>query len=174
MDSSKSTLPGKVTPRFRFAWAAALLFMSFSYSYGANPMIDWPRLMIADTVAENCIFQDSEIIAAYNIETANFQSSMFYSYPSGNTLPSTPQPYRRVAALLLDAIAANKSRLSSILQLLDVKMSPDKAAIQLRAQAAALRDTDDNNGSFFIIEQVHDVFSFRQRFWSQVQREQGT
>ena len=164
-----------MTPRFqsRMARAAALLFM-FTYNYGANPPIDYPRLLISDTVEANHIFEDSEITMAYSIETGTFQSSMFYSYPSGNSLPTQPIPYRRIAALLLDSIAANKSRLASVMALLDVKLAPEKAAQELRAQAKALRDTDDNDGAFFIIEQVHDVFSFRQRFWSQVQRQQGT
>lgn len=164
-----------MAPRLRL-WvglAAALLFQMFTYQFGANPPIDYPRFLIADTVDEDHIFEDSEITMATRIEQLTWQSGMFWSYPAGANLPSTPVPYRRVAANLLDSIAANKSRLSSVIAILDVKLSPEKAAEQVRSQAAALREVEDDAGAFVIIEQVHDVFSFRQRFWSQVQRMQG-
>ncbi len=76
----------------------------------------------------------------------------------------------RTAALLLDSIAANKARLSSITQLLDVKLSPEKAAESLRAQAKQYRDVDDDSMAFVIIEQCNTDWSFVQRFWNQWQR----
>ncbi len=147
--------------------------MSFSYQFGANPAIDYPRLLISDTQELNHIFEDSEINAAYQINAAQFQSSMFFSPPAGRNLPSQPIAYLRCAALLLDALAANKSRLSSITQLLDVKLSPQFAAKALRDQAQAYRDVDDNSGAFMIIEQVPTVWAFYDRFWNQQQRQTG-
>ncbi len=147
--------------------------MSFTYQYGANPQIDYPRLLISDTVDLNHIFEDSEIMAAYQINASQFQSSMFFSPPAGRNLPAQPISYLRCAALLLDALAANKSRLSSITQLLDVKLSPALAAKSLRDQATAYRDVDDNSGAFFIIEQCPTSWAFYDRFWSQVQRQSG-
>ena len=147
--------------------------MAFSYQFGANPTIDYVRLLISDTQELNHIFEDSEINAAYQINAAQFQRSMFYSPPAGRNLPSQPISYLRCAALLLDALAANKSRLSSITQLLDVKLSPNVAAKSLREQAQSYRDVDDNSGAFMIIEQCPTVWAFYDRFWNQQQRQSG-
>ena len=151
--------------------AALLSVMSFSYGFGSNPAIDYPRLLIYDIVDSGHIFEDSEISAATAIETGAFQSSQFYSGASGANLPAAPVPYRRIAATLLDALAANKSRLGSAIQILDVKVDLGKVAISIRDQAKALRQADEDAGSFSIIEQVTDAFSQRDRFWKQVQRQ---
>ncbi len=154
--------------------------MSFSYQFGANPQIDYPRLLISDTqefagspAIQAYVFEDSEILAAYQICASQFQSSMFYSGTAGRNLPQSPVSYLRVAALLLDALASNRARLGGLTQLLDVKLDPNVASKTLRDQAASYRDTDDNAGAFMIIEQCNDQFSFRDRFWSEVQRQQG-
>ncbi len=153
--------------------ACAFLMFTYNQCDGTNNTIDFVRLLISDTQDFNHIFEDSEIQGAYQIQAAQFQSAQFFSPPQGLNLPATPLSYLRVAALLLDSIAANKSRLSSIIQLLDVKLSPSVAAKSLRDQAAAYRETDDNSGAFMIIEQVNDQWSFRDRFWKQVQRQSG-
>ncbi len=147
--------------------------MSFSYQMGANPGIDYIRLLIADTVETDHIFEDEEIRSAAQIQNSFFQSSMFYSPPAGQTVPSAPISYLRVAALLLDCIASNKSRLASIMQLLDVKVDAGKASYALRMQADEFRQMDDNSGAFMIIEQVNTAWNFYDRFWSQIQRQQG-
>ncbi len=165
----------KITPfRLGGGGAAFLLLMSFSYQLGANPAIDYPRLLISDTQSVNHIFEDEEINSAAQIQSLQFQSSQFYSVAAGNNLPSTPVSYLRIAALLLDALAANKSRLASIKQLLDVKLDSSDAAIQLRATAAEYRDVEDNSGAFMIIEQVNDIWSFQERFRKTVQRQSAT
>lgn len=158
-------------------WAAALLLMSFSYGAGSNPQIDYPRFLSSDTVATDAsgqrvyAFEDSEIVMAYNIEAGNWQSGMFYSGVAGlTTFPSIPVSYRRVAANLLDALASNQARLSILSQLLDVKLNAN-AVKDMQAQAKALRDIDDNSGAFVIIEQVNDVFSFKDRYWKTIQRQ---
>jgi len=148
----------------------------FSYSFDTNPLVANVRLLISDTVNtdENpAIFNDDEINAFYRIQQSQFQSSMFFSGPAGRILPLTPVSYLRVAALALDSLASNKARLSSITKLLDVSLSPDKAALALRDQAKAYRETDDDAGAFCIYEQVSTCWSFRDRFWSQIQRQQG-
>ena len=161
---------------------AALFILTmgtFSYQEGANPPIDWPRGLTGDTVELNpngtraYIYSDQEINMFTAIQANTTQSSQFYSPPVANTLPMTPVSYMRVAALMLDGIASDKARLSSVQQLLDVKLSPKEAAIQLRAQAAEYRSIDDNSGAFFIIEQCNTTWAFRDRFWSQVQRQQA-
>ncbi len=147
--------------------------MSFSYQFGANPPIDYPRFLISDTDASNYIFEDSEITMATIIQGLSWQSSMQYSGVAGSTnLPTPPVSYRRVAATLLDSLAANASRLSQITQLLDVQLSPGTAAKALRDQAACLREEDDA-GAFVIIEQVQTgaPWAFRDRWWAQIQRQ---
>ena len=163
-----------MTPPFtpRGGWAAAfLLTMSFSYNLGANPAIDYPRLLISDTQSLNHVFEDEEITAFGIITSGVWQSSMFYSPPMGvATLPTSPVNYLRIAALALDSLAANKSRLASVKQLLDVKLDSSDAAIQLRATAAEYRNVDDDSMAFVIIEQCPNEWSFRDRFWAQWQR----
>ncbi len=147
--------------------------MSFSYNFGANPSIDYPRLLIADTVDTDHIFEDSEITAIAQVQGLQWQSGMFYSPPGGANLPSSPVPYLRVAALLLDCIASNKARLASVSRILDVNLNTGISAKALREQAAEYRAIDDDAGAFAIIEQCRNVFSFRDRFWAQVQRQSG-
>lgn len=147
--------------------------MSFSYQFGANPAIDYPRLLISDTQDSGHVFEDSEITAATSIVALQFQSGMFYSGSAGVNLPSTPVSYLRVAALLLDALAANKSRLSSIKKILDVQLDSTDAAIQLRATAQEYRTVEDESGAFMIIEQCNNTFSFIDRWWKQIQRGQA-
>ncbi len=157
--------------------------MSFSYGLGLNPpvpnpAIDYPRLLVSDTTqfaADGTtpiyIYEDAEILAAADIITNVFQSAQFYSGPAGRNIPSTPVNYLRTAALLLEALAADKARLASVKQVLDVKLDASDAAIQLRAGAQSYRDMDDNSGAFFIAEQVNNSFSFADRWWKQVQRQ---
>lgn len=162
------------------AAVAHFLFMAmtspFTYDFDTNPQVAYVRLLISDTVntdEQPAIFSDTEISAFYVIQMSQFQSSMFFSGPAGRNLPSQPLSYLRVAALALDSLASNKARLSSITKLLDVSLSPDKAALALRTQAQEYRTVDDESGAFVIFEQVTTVWSFRDRFWSQVQRQTG-
>lgn len=151
--------------------------MSFSYQFGENPPIDYPRLLIADTqefgpdgVTPAYIFQDSEILSAARICTLNWQSGMFYSGVQGANLPASPVSYYRVAAVLLDALSANKARLANALKVLDIQVNTQSASQELRTLAASYREVDDNAGAIMIIEQVNDAASFRERFWKTVQR----
>lgn len=145
--------------------------MAFTYNGGANPSIDYVRLLISDTNPLKPIFSDSEIISFANITAGVWQSSMFYSGTVGQaTLPATPVNYLRTAALALDSLANNKARLSAVTSLLDVKIDPSKAADQLRKGAQEYRQVDDDSMAFVIIEQCNTDWSFKQRFWSQWQR----
>ena len=172
--------PLKSRGRLGGAFVLLMTLGTFSYALGANPPIDYPRLLISDTqqflpngVTPGFIFADQEILLATNLITQNFQSGMFFSGAGGRNLPTSPVSYLRVAAILLDSIAANKARLSSIQSLLDVKLDASKAAAVLMAQADDYRSIDDDAGAFMIIEQCNDYFSFTDRFWKQVQRQQG-
>ena len=151
--------------------------MSFSYAMGANAT-DIIRLLISDTnqyapdgVTRAYIFEDEEIATFIRIQAMTFQSAQFYYAPSGSNLPASPVSYLRVAALALDALANNKARLSSIQELLDVKMDASKAAKALHDQAAAFRQVDDESGAFVVIEMVNTSWSFKDRYWAQTQRQ---
>ena len=151
--------------------------MAFTYQFGANPPIDYPRMLISDTVETQngqrvYAFEDSEILAATQIENAVFSSPQFYSGPLGSvSLPANPPyPWRRIAATLLDCLAANQARIAIVSGILDVKINA-QAAASMRAQAQALRDADDNSGAIMIAEQVNNSFSFRDRYWKTVQRQ---
>jgi hypothetical protein len=140
--------------------------MSWSYNFGANPTIDFPRLMIADTDAAHPIFQDEEIRMAYQIDQA------YCFEPAQNLAPRTygTPSYRRIAATLLDALAANKARLSAALEVLDIKVQAGDAAKALRQAAMDYRQTEMDSGTFAITEQYNSEFAGRERIWKQLLR----
>lgn len=141
---------------------------TYTYQYGANPTIDYPRLIIADTdVVNNPVFADEEILMAGQIDTIAVFPMVG---PAGFSRTfGTPSP-RRVAATLLDSLASNTSRLAAVLKVLDVQMDSSKAADQLRAQAKALRDIELNSGAFAIVEMSYNDFTDRERVEKQFLR----
>jgi len=152
----------------------------FTYNGGENPAIDYPRLMISDTqefaadgTTPAYVFSDQEIEAMTRIVALQFQSAQYFSPPAGRYLPNSPVSYLRIAAGLLDAMAANKAKLAGVIQILDVKLDPAKAAEWLRDLAKEYRQVDDESGAFFIIEQVNNGWTLEQRYWNQIQRQQG-
>jgi len=153
---------------------AAFDYMGATYSGGANPSIDYVRLLVADTNTAAPIFQDSEITAAMSINQAVGQSSMFYSYSClSQYLPQAPSNYLRAAALLLTSMAGNSARLASVVGLLDVKLNAAAASTALLDTAQRYLDMDDNSGAFAIAEQVNTVWSFRDRWLAMLQRQTG-
>ncbi len=145
--------------------------MSWTYLVPPNTAIDSVRLLISDTDALHPVFSNEEITLAYSIQGNVFQSAQFYSYPGGAYIPSSPVSYLRVAALLLNSLASNSARLSGVVQMLDVKLDLSKASAALMEQAKTYREIDDDSGALFIIEQVNDAWSFKDRWWKQVQRQ---
>lgn len=149
--------------------------MSFTYQFGANGQPDQVRMLIADTDSTHPIFQDSEVQMALTMESSQYLYVSSMSVQGGNATPVQTNQVStlRAAALLLDSLAANKSRLAAINELLDVKLSADKAADALRAQAKRYRDTEANQGHFAIAEIVNDQFQARERVWKQLLRLEG-
>ena len=147
--------------------------MAFTYNFTTAPLISYTRLLVADTDSVHPIFSDAEITAAHTINSATWSSGQFYSGQGGANLPSSPSNYLRAAALLLNCIAANKSKLAAVQGLLDVKLNAAAAADALRKQAAAYLEMDDNSGAIFISEQVQTCWAFKDRFWAGVQRQAG-
>jgi hypothetical protein len=144
-----------------------------SFTYDPTTDLGKVRLLIPDTDSTNPIFTDAEITAFFQIQQMQFQSSMFFSPPGGRNLPSSPVSLLRVAALAIGVIAGNQAKLSQITQILDVHLSPDKAAQQLREQAREYRCIDDEAGAFAIIEQCATGWAFSDRWWNQIQRQSG-
>ena len=142
--------------------------MSWTYGFGSNPQIDYVRLLIADTNSAQPLFQDQEILSAYNI------ISVFCIVPGGSgqaTINSAYTPsYYRVAAILLDALASDKARLAAQLKVLDIEMNLQVAAQELRATAKEFRDVEDNSGAFAIVEMVPNNFAAYERVWKQLLR----
>ena len=144
--------------------------MSFTYIPGTT--IFYIRSLIPDTVAPG-IFSDEEITGFQAINSMTWQSSMYYSYQGGAiNLPCTPSNILRAAAIALNVLAGNSSRLSAVIGLLDVKLSAT-VGDQLRKQAQAYLDLDDNSGAFAIFEQTGTVWAFRDRWINQLQRQTG-
>ncbi len=148
--------------------------MSFTYDFATDPLISRVRLLVADTDANNPVFNDDEVNAALQMESSQglFVSGQAASMGNGVAIPPIPQVYSvyRAAAILLDCLASNKARLSAIQQLLDVKLSPELAAKALRDSAQSYRDTEANAGHFAIAEMAGDDFSTRERVWKQLLR----
>jgi hypothetical protein len=143
--------------------------MAFTYQFGANPQIDYPRLLIGDTDSTNQVFQDSEILAAYNIIP-----TFFITPNAGNGQAAggnfTAVSYYRVAAILLDALAGMKSRLAAQLKVLDIELNVTDAARELRATAKEYRDIEDHSGAFAIVEMVPNNYAAYERVWKQLLR----
>lgn len=140
--------------------------MSWSYNFGSNPSIDYPRLLIADTDSTHPVFQDEEITAAGTIDNVYFFASSNSSAGQVRSSVGTPSP-RRVAATLLDCLAANKARLAAALEVLDIKIDAGKAATALQKQAEYLRTVEAESGVFAVAEQVFNQFGWRERVWKQ-------
>jgi hypothetical protein len=148
----------------------------FTYDFVSNPQLSQVRMLIADTDITHPIYDDDEITNALYLESSQGLFVSGQSVPIAvSYAPAVPIVYSvyRSAALLLDALASNKSRLAAINSLLDVKLSPEKAAQELRATAKEYRDVEANNGSFAIAEMVNDQFSARERIWKQLLRLYG-
>ena len=153
--------------------------MSWSFQAGNNPPIDFPRILSGDMNPTSPIFQDESILAIEQIVTTPFQSGQFFSTPNGaigggtlgTNLPQQPIPYYRVAAIMLNSMAAMQAWPSAVTELLDVKLNGPAAVKALLSLAKSYLDLDDNSGAFMIIEQVNNDFSFRDRFWKQWQRQ---
>jgi hypothetical protein len=145
--------------------------VSYSYNPGSPTPVDYVRFLIADTGAP-WILQDEEITNALFLTSTQglYQSSS--QFATGLISPASPsigavQVYSvwYAAAACLDGMAADKSYMASIQEMLDVKLDASKSAAALRAQAKEYRDREDNAGHFAIIEQVGNAFQARQRWW---------
>ena len=144
--------------------------MSWTYDFTNSPVVANVRLLVADTDQTTPIFQDEEINAALSIESSQSIIVGLTGYS-----PSVPvaqvYSYRRAAALLLNSLAANKSRLGGALKVLDIDMDLSKAAAALRDTAKQYIDQEADAGYFAVSEMVQDSFSMRERLWKMLYRQ---
>lgn len=122
--------------------------MSFTYNFTAALNLSRVRLLVADTVDSGHIWEDVEINVALDME-----SSACLMTGGTPVSPAVYSPYR-AAALLLDALAANKARLASVVKLLDVDLDAARAARELRATAKQYRETEESAGNFAIANMI--------------------
>lgn len=146
--------------------------MSFTYDFNTQPLLSQVRMLIPDTDVTNQIFQDVEINQAIYIESSQGLYASGQAVPGGNPVQVPCQVYsiRRAAALLVEVIAGNWSKIAIVQKLLDVQLDGPKAADALRAYAKSLRDTEANSGAFAIAEWVLDPFTARERVFKQMLR----
>lgn len=120
-----------------------------TFTYDPSSDLGTVRLLCTDTDVANPIFSDEEITA-------------FLTLQGGSV--------RYAAASALDCIATSHVLVMKVIRLLDLTTDGAKVAVALRTQAQALREEDDQDGSFDIAEQVLDPFSARDRLWKEWQR----
>lgn len=144
----------------------------WTYDFNSAPDISRVRLLVADTDSAHPVFSDDEVNAALQMESSQgiFTSGMSTSAAVQGRIPPQMYSHRRSAALLLDALASDKSRLGAVNSLLDIKIQPEKAAQELRATAKEYRDAEANMGHFAIAEMVVDQFQARERVWKMLLR----
>lgn len=146
--------------------------MSFTFDFQSQPLLTLVRMLVPDTDAANPIFQDDEVNAAIFLESSQglYVSSM--SAPSGTPVPTGTQVYspRRAAAVLVDCIAGNWSKLAVIEQILDVKLNGPAASKALRDHADSLRRTEAMSGAFAIAEWANDPIAQQERVYKQLLR----
>jgi hypothetical protein len=149
--------------------------MAFTYDFNSAPQLSQVRMLIADTDSTHPIFSDDEVNQALTLQSSAgiYASGQFFTGAFAPAIGPIVYSVYRSAALLLDSLAANKSRLSSVIELLDVKLAPEKAAQELRATAKEYRDIECNNGSFAIAEWNINQFTARERIWKVLLRMEG-
>ena len=146
-----------------------------SFTYDPTTQLGQVRLLVADTNSAKPIWQDNEVQAALTMESSSYLYISGMGQPNGAAGPVGVNVVStlRAAALLLDSLASNRSRLATVSQLLDVKLSHNLAAQELRATAKEYRDLEANSGSFAIAELVNDQFGARERVWKELLRREG-
>lgn len=149
--------------------------MSFTYEPGTY--LGYVRFLVADTDPSAEIFSDEELNACLQFESAQglYVSGQAATSAIAASNPPIPQVYSvyRAAAMALDSLASNQSRLSGIIQLLDVKLDVKSASQELKGQAKEFRATENARGNFAIAEMVVNQFTARERIFKQWQRQYG-
>lgn len=145
-----------------------------SFSYQPMTAIFFVRSLIPDTNQSNAIFSDEELNGFLFLESSQGIYTSGMAWPNGSQAPLPIQvySYRRAAAMAIDVIAADRAKLATIQQLLDVKIDGGKAQTALHEIAESLREQEDNLG-FAIAEVTYDPFAARERMLNQLLRLQG-
>lgn len=107
------------------------------------------RMLAADRVQADAIFDDDEIDAFLSMESSNI---------------------RRAAAMALDTIASDQALVLKVIKTLDLETDGAKLAGALRAQAQALRDQENETGAFAIAEMVNTSSGWQEKIWKDAMR----
>lgn len=122
--------------------------MSFTYDTATDT--GRVRLLITDRDSSNQTFSDEEIAAFLTLSGSVF----------------------RAAAQALDVIATNEALVQKRIKTLSLQTDGPAVAAELRKQAEALRERDnETDAGFDIAEMVVDDFSERERRFKQALRE---
>lgn len=148
-----------------------------SFTYDVNTALGQVRFLVADTVDFGHIFEDDELLMCLQFESSqglyvSGQAATSAIAASNPPIPQVYSPYR-AAAMALDSLASSKSRLASVIQLLDVKLDIKSAAEELRGQAKNYREIEARRGSFAIAEMVVNDFTARERIFKCWERMYG-
>lgn len=108
------------------------------------------RLLAGDTVDSGHVFEDAEVAAALD---AN-DNSINYA-----------------AAMLLNGLAARLARSAGSVKSLDMQVDTRQAVKDLRDQAKALMEQEDDAGGFAIAEMVLDQQGFLEKVFKDAERE---
>jgi hypothetical protein len=152
--------------------------VSFTYTPLTPTQLTQVRLLVSDTTNTPSppypLFQDEEIQMAMQLESSQglYVSGMANPTGANIQIPYVPQVVSvyRAAALLLTSLAGNKSLLAAVNSILDVHLSAQEAAQELRKTAQMYRDTESDMGHFAIAEMCSDNFQMRERMWKQLIR----
>ena len=147
--------------------------MAFSYESGTDR--GRVRLLIGDRDPANPVFTDAEIDDALYITSSQgiYSSGQLYV---GWTVPANPVNVTSVymaAAVLCESRAALLGSQAGVVEVLDVKLSMEKAATELRNIADCFRSAAIKQGHVAIAEVVYDQFGARERVWKQLLRLEG-
>jgi hypothetical protein len=144
--------------------------MSFTYDFTTARDISTVRLLVSDTDSTKPIFQDDEVTVALQMESSQGVIVGLTGYN-----PSIPvqqrYSYRRSAALLLNALSADKSRLGGMLKVLDIQIDTTKAASAISQLAKDYIAQEASAGYFAVAEMAINPFSMRERMYNMALRQ---
>jgi hypothetical protein len=128
-----------------------------SFTYDTTTQVGLVRLLIPDRGQPNALFSDEEINAMINMELS--------SHP------------KRAAALALETIASDRAMVLQVITTNGLSTNGEAVARALQKRADSLREQAMNEeaaqdgGAFDWAEMVTGNFSYRERSWSQIMKQ---
>jgi hypothetical protein len=128
--------------------------MSFSYDVSSD--VGKVRMLIPDRDYDSKFFEDEEIEAFLGLEESNI---------------------REATALALETMASDQAMVLKVIRLMDLTTDGQKTSQALLERAKLLREQAleeemaEEGGAFDIAEWVVDDFSYRNRLWNEMLRD---